>query len=164
MKAQYIEAPNIEQIKHNASLFLGGGITNCSDWQKEVIAALKDKEMTIVNPRRENFDVTDPSASAAQIDWEYDYLRECNQVMFWFSSETVCPITLFELGATLERWHYEQWLLGQSNDPVPPQTIFIGCHPEYKRILDVTHQARRKGFGVIVGLENLIKAVKEHNE
>jgi hypothetical protein len=31
--------------------------------------------------------------------WEHDHLRRSKAIMFWFPSETLCPITLYELGA-----------------------------------------------------------------
>lgn len=157
MKAQVIEAPALTRMRYYKSLFLGGGITNCVDWQKEVIKELSDLEMTLINPRRAHFDLTDPTASAVQIEWEYRFLRGCNQIMFWFSPETLCPITLFELGSALERFDLEM----KENRH---QDLFIGCHPEYKRILDVQHQARLKGVGVFTDLNKLINAIKTFNQ
>lgn len=159
MRAQYIEAPSPLRIRFDKSIFLGGGITNCIDWQKKVVDALADLEVSIINPRRANFDLADATQSEIQIDWEYKYLRAAAQIIFWFSPETVCPITLFELGATLERYHFAEEMRKKNI-----QTIFIGVHPEYKRIFDVKFQARKKGFGVIEGLDNLIQSVREYNE
>jgi nucleoside 2-deoxyribosyltransferase-like protein len=124
MKSQYIEAPNYEKILYKESVFLAGGITNVMDWQSIVCDKLKDEPITIVNPRRKDFDLKDGPATVAQIKWEYKYLRRVNSIIFWFSNETIQPISLFELGGALER----------------EQNIFIGWHPEYSREKDLCWQ------------------------
>lgn len=109
----------------NVSVFLGGGITSCPNWQADMISRLGDVDgLTLVNPRRSSFDVTDPTATPFQIDWEYRHLHKVDAIMFWFPCETLCPITLFELGAAAARG----------------DRIFVGCHPEYARRIDVQHQ------------------------
>jgi hypothetical protein len=122
---QYIECPSEEEPK-NISIFLAGGITNCPDWQSEVVERLKDRNITIFNPRRKNFPINDPSASLAQILWEYKRLRSSTLNLFWFSRGSVNPIALFELGSALER----------------PTHVLIGCDPGYERISDVEIQTR----------------------
>jgi hypothetical protein len=110
------------------SVFLAGGITDCPDWQADVIAALKDEDddLTIANPRRDHFDVRDPSMSVEQIEWEFRWLHRCDVISFWFPKETLCPITLYELGM----WQNSGKL------------ILIGVHPDYKRRVDVEIQTR----------------------
>lgn len=63
-----------------------------------------------------------------QIAWEYWRLRHVSSIAFWFAQETIQPITLFELGAALER----------------DVRIVIGIDPLYERRLDVTMQANLK--------------------
>lgn len=123
---QVIEAPKYETVQHRTTMFLGGGISNCYDWQKEFLSLFKgDEKLTIFNPRRENFDVSNPKESELQIDWEYKYLRQSHVLLFWFPHETLCPITLFELGSALQRHK---------------GAILVGCHPDYKRAFDVKYQ------------------------
>lgn len=143
---QYIEAISWEKPKHDTKLFLAGGITNCSDWQKQVVESLRDIQgITVFNPRRANFDVTNSNASKDQIFWEYHRIREATHIMFWFTPETLCPITLFELGAALERNH----------------NLIIGCHPDYKRKFDVEYQASLKAiFNVQDSLEDTINLLR----
>lgn len=123
-----ITAPSEKQADFEDKLFLAGGITNCPNWQKQVINYLNncECEVTLFNPRRDNFDINDPTATEVQIAWEHRRLREATMIMFWFPQETLCPIVLFELGAHLER----------------DVKIRIGCHPNYKRIQDVRIQSR----------------------
>lgn len=106
-------------------LFLGGGISNCKDWQKEMVARFKDVEkLAILDPRRDNFDTSKPGESVFQIQWEFLHIHSSSAILFWFPYETLCPITLYELGVCAA--------LGYK--------LFVGCHPAYARKLDVEVQ------------------------
>jgi hypothetical protein len=112
------------------TLFLAGGITGCPDWQAEAVETLKSWDITLINPRRSNFDVTDKKMEEEQIRWEYFHLNKADAILFWFPKETVCPITLYELG---------RWIT--SGKP-----IFVGCDPEYTRKRDLEIQLSCLGF------------------
>ena len=129
-----IEAPNETyslQNNRNQKLFIAGGITNCPEWQLELIDMLMPVvDLTIFNPRRKNFPINDPSAAEEQIVWEYNKLKESNLISFWFSAGSLNPITLYELGKH-----------GNSSK----KQIFVGCDKNYERKYDVviqTHLAR----------------------
>lgn len=51
------------ETNNNPSIFLAGGITNCPNWQQEAISYLSKLNLTIYNPRRENFPINDPNVS-----------------------------------------------------------------------------------------------------
>lgn len=104
-------------------IFLAGGITNCPDWQSDIAALMEDIPGVAMNPRREG-EFLD-SDSDIQIEWEYNALREAELIMFWFPKETLCPITLFELGA-----------FSHQSDT----RLIVGTHPEYARRFDVIKQ------------------------
>lgn len=142
----YIEAIHDERAQY-PSVFLAGGITNCSDWRSHIIEGLKDLDITLFNPRRKNFPINDPSASKSQIKWEYKKLREADVVSFWFSEGSINPITLFEYGAALER-------------AVP---VVIGTHPHYERRIDVEIQTflQRPSILVHSTLDLLIEEIKK---
>lgn len=106
------------------SLFLAGGISNCPIWQNEAISILKDTSLTIFNPRREG--VLPPSLEKEQIVWEHNALHEVAAVSFWFPKETLCPITLFELGVHANR----------------NVKLFVGVEPGYLRELNVKTQLK----------------------
>lgn len=127
MKAEYIICPkNLTSTKH-PSIFLAGGITNCPDWQSEVLKTeLGEMPVFLLNPRRKEFDTKNAALSEWQIEWEYRHLWKADVVMFWFCQETVQPITLFELGA-------------QSKGTKP---LFVGAHPNYSRRLDIVEQLK----------------------
>ncbi len=122
-----IEAPNYEQFDDGEiKLFLAGGITGCPDWQKIIIAALSDLDLTILNPRRANFPIHNPDVVLEQITWEYRMLRAADIISFWFPQQTICPIVLYELGA---------WSMTD-------KPICVGAWFDYPRIQDVEIQTR----------------------
>jgi hypothetical protein len=120
-----VEAP-AEHHGSGPSLFLAGGISGCPDWQAEVVASLAELPLVLFNPRRRNFPIDDPSAAAAQIEWERRYLRPASAILFWFPQQTVCPIALYELGA---------WSM-------TAKPIFVGTHRDYPRRMDVVIQTQ----------------------
>lgn len=117
------EAPNDYPRYIAPDIFLGGGITNCPDWQADVIALLEDHDGVMLNPRRSG-EFTEDIADE-QIRWEYHALRSADTVFFWFPKETLCPITLFELGVFSQR---------------PLTRLIVGTHTDYARRLDVVTQ------------------------
>jgi len=153
-----IESPNeIYSAKNinNVKLFLAGGITECEDWQSYVCEELKDiEELTIYNPRRKSsvFNVEE------QISWEYSHLNNADIIFFWFSKETLNPITLYELG---------MWA-NSRNDIA----ILLGVDPEYKRKIDVNIQTQLAKPGTIIydnipdmleKLQDIFKHITEEN-
>lgn len=140
MSMFYFEAPNqiaLCQIKDwDRAVFLGGSITGAANWQNAAKTLLQDK-FHILNPRRENFDVTDPENERTQITWEYKMLEAAGIILFYFSWETMAPITLFELGKCLRAAKYQSW-----------KKIYICVHPEYKRRNDVLIQTELESFEV----------------
>lgn len=121
-------------------VFLAGGISNCPNWQEKISEYLEkhlqglSKDYLIINPRRDNFDVKDASAAEAQIKWEHEMLERSDVILFWFPKDTLCPITLYELGNYTEKNKH----------------LIIGVDPDYKRKEDVIIQTqlRRANFKV----------------
>ena len=151
---RYIEAPE-EAYFDVASIFLAGGITNCPDWQKEMVELLKDLNITIYNPRREHFPIDVAGEALRQIEWEFKFLDIADMILFWFSRGSLNPIVLFEYG---------KWLMNtQSQKRYKP--IFIGIDPEYSRRRDVEIQTMLEN-GILFGricysLESLANQIKE---
>lgn len=131
----------------NLRVFLGGGISNCPNWQQYAIKRLDTcTNLTLFNPRRAAFDVTDPTLSTDQIQWEFEHLKACDVFFFWFPKETVCPITLFELGMAV-----------MTNKPV-----IVGVHPEYVRKIDIVTQTSlyRPDIQVLFNLTECLRHVE----
>ena len=126
---EFLSLENVD----NDKLFLAGGITNVCNWQEDICSGLEDVVgLTIYNPRRDDFYIDDPLLEEEQIIWEFNHLRDCNMLLFWFSNETVQPITLYELG---------KWVNGNPNNK---DKVWIGVDPNYPRANDVyiqTHLA-----------------------
>lgn len=142
---KYIEAPTIYK-GNKKSLFLAGGITNCPDWQADLIKLLKNENIVLFNPRWKNFPMNSKIAKK-QIKWEFDHLHKATAISFWFCKETLCPIVLYELGA----WSKTD------------KTLFIGVHPEYKRKIDVEIQTKliRKDIKIVYDLKSLSNQIKK---
>lgn len=161
---KYIESPRIMPapdvsktwVAEGKSLFLAGGISGCENWQSRIVLYLRDVSIILLNPRRKDFPIDDPKAAQAQIEWEYNHLRRASMILFWFPSETLCPIVLYELGA---------WSMTDKK-------IFVGVHPEYKRRQDVEIQTKlvRPEIQIVYDLGSLSEQVisewkiKEKNE
>jgi hypothetical protein len=107
-------------------IFLAGGITNCSQWQREVADTLAESlPIVVLDPRRDNWDMRNNHVeSVVQIEWESKHLKKSDYIIFWFPATSDCPITLFELGC---------WLGKGAN-------LMIGTDSDYRRRLDVEVQ------------------------
>ena len=131
-------------------VFLAGGITNCTNWQKEVIQTLRNKmkaideaerRLVVFNPRRDYYPVHDPSANQEQIEWEFKYLERCHIFSMYFcSGESDQPICMYELGRHLRRIATER------------NRTFVDCaivtvEDGYKRHTDVLTQGRLASNG-----------------
>lgn len=96
------------------SVFLAGSIEMGAavDWQKQLVDELNvkmllskgaDKDITIYNPRRDNWDaswkqvISNPQFNL-QVNWEMDYLERASLKVFYLDESTKSPITLLELG------------------------------------------------------------------
>ena len=136
---RYVEIPERLRFRRPGDglvVFLAGGITGCPDWQAEARELLDDTDLVVCNPRRPEFDVTDPNAARDQIAWEVEHLRAADLILFWFpaSGAVAQPIALFELGMAL----------GQRRE------LAVGTDPNYCRRYDVTQQCRHAAPGLTV--------------
>jgi hypothetical protein len=115
-----IQAPSNEYIGAGyVGIFLSGGISNCPDWQTELIKKLDgrlDEKYVIVNPRQRNFPSYDRQAKENQAKWELEQMRGCQVVVNWFARETTNPIAMFRLGMEIGRKNAH---------------LFIATHPSF---------------------------------
>lgn len=135
------------------TIFLGGSISNAENWQARLIEMISEYDhrhgsldIIAINPRRENFNTANVEESDRQTEWEYRHLRRADLLVFWFSYETVAPITLFECGAHTH----------SSGKP-----IIVGVHPNYARRRDVEIQLKlvRPDVEIVYCLEALADKV-----
>ena len=147
---QYLEAVNNEKPEFK-TIFLAGGIRGCRDWQKDLVAAIAqaDLDITVFNPRRDEFPADDADSYDKQVTWEYDNLRSADIISFWFDKGTLCPTSLFEYGGALER----------------SQILVVGCDHDYEKKRCIEAQTGlASGIEVNVGFGSFTKAVLEEIE
>jgi len=144
---KYIQCPKRYRRQSNErALFLAGGVTSCPPWQPIVVDLLKETNLTLLNPRREHFDSSNPDLAFEQIKWEFDHIMKAAAIMFWFCAETLCPITLFEYG---------KWI-------AQDKPLFVGCHPDYKRKNDLLIQTSlvRRRQNIHLSLKDLAREIQ----
>ena len=151
IEMKVIEAPNeVYSVvnEQNVKIFLAGGITNCPDWQQEFIRRFPKWGVTLYNPRRAVFDVTNPNEFERQVVWEHLHLEKSDIISFWFSRGSINPIVLFELGKYLRSG----------------KKIFIGIDDEYPRRKDVEVQSKLMGYerDFFCSIKTLVYNIKEY--
>jgi hypothetical protein len=150
-----ITAPEEEYslaVQNSYKIFLAGGITNCPDWQSEIIELIHQKyathelNFTLYNPRRPSFPMDKPEEAERQIVWEYQHLKEANEYIFWFSRGSLNPIVLYEYG---------KWVTS-SNKPV-----IVGVDPDYERKEDVLVQTAlaRPEINIMSSLNEIVEQI-----
>ena len=87
------------------TLFLAGSIEmgRASNWQQEVEASFAHSPITILNPRRDDWDASweqSPTNASfrGQVDWELEAQERADLIAMYFAPTTRAPITLLELG------------------------------------------------------------------
>ena len=134
-----ITAPEPLDIRDDeVAVFLAGGITDCPNWQAEIIRELKatasDTKIVLLNPRRDSFPIGDPDAAEEQITWEFKALEHMDIFSMYFCSGTSDqPICMYELGRNICRMQMRfpfDWI----------DHIVISTESEYKRFRDVVIQ------------------------
>jgi hypothetical protein len=100
-----VKAPNPFIIDGQSSVFLAGSIEmdKAEKWQDKVTEALKDMNVLVLNPRRDNWDASleqnkDNVQFREQVEWELNALEECDVIVMYFDPNTKSPISLLELG------------------------------------------------------------------
>ncbi len=130
------------------SVFLAGSIEMgvAADWQADVVSALRDKDILILNPRRDNWDaswdqkITNPKFRE-QVQWELQGLEAVDQVLVYFDPQTKSPITLLELGI----------LAGKS-----PKKLIVCCPEGYWRKGNVDIVCANNNITLVDGLAKAI--------
>jgi len=105
-KAIEVQAPNeVVLDTEYVNVFLAGSIEMgvAEKWQEKVIAALSDKPIRFLNPRREDWDSSwkqdiHNDNFVEQVIWELSSLELAQIVIMYFDPNTKSPISLLELG------------------------------------------------------------------
>ena len=87
------------------SVFLAGSIEmgKAENWQCRVAQNFNDARWTVLNPRRDDWDVSweqsiENDQFREQVQWEMSALDRADHILMNFCSDTMSPITLLELG------------------------------------------------------------------
>lgn len=99
------QATYMPTSKYSPAIFLAGSIEmgKAEDWQSQVQTELSDIDVTIFNPRRDDWDSswiqreTNPEFNH-QVNWELDHLERSDIIFMYFAPDTMSPISLLELG------------------------------------------------------------------
>jgi len=102
-----LKAPDkgIYHMATTVSLFLAGSIDQgkAENWQERITRDLSDLNITIFNPRRNDWDstliqdITNP-VFKEQVNWELDAMIRADIILMYFDKDGPAPITLLELG------------------------------------------------------------------
>lgn len=103
--ATEVKAPGAYDANVKYSIFLAGAIDQGTaiDWQKKVADALRNYDILILNPRRDDWDSSweqsiDNPEFKRQVTWELDAQDAADMVIFVFTKESKAPITFLEFG------------------------------------------------------------------
>jgi len=103
--AQIIHSPQALNDTQYHTVFLAGTIEDgrSIDWQTALVDELADIEITILNPRRAEWDASwvqsiDQPNFRAQVEWELTALERADIVFLYFAAGSHSPISLLELG------------------------------------------------------------------
>lgn len=106
-KMQIIKPNSKNQSSDNyPSVFLAGSIEMgaAENWQSLVEKKLSEYDVTIFNPRRDDWDASwtqdqsNPQFNY-QVNWEMNHLDRSDIIFMYFSPDTKSPISLLELGS-----------------------------------------------------------------
>ena len=91
--------------KPQKSIFLAGSIEQdkAINWQNYIIENLKISNITILNPRRDNWDsnwkqIKQNKIFHEQVSWELEALELSDLIIMYFDPTTKSPISLLEFG------------------------------------------------------------------
>lgn len=144
-------SPN-QSPQHSITLFLAGSIENgiATNWQQMVENRLLDSNITIFNPRRDNWDSTwvqrkSNSEFYYQVNWELNRLEEASAIIMYFDPETKSPITLLELGIHTK----------------DNEKLFVCCPDEFYRKGNVEIVCERFNIPLFTDIESTLSAIDE---
>lgn len=100
-----IKAPEGFGFFEGYKVFLAGSIEmgKAEDWQTRLTNMLRDQDITILNPRRDDWDDTweqkiEHPLFREQVEWELKAMEVADKIALYFSPGTFAPITLLEFG------------------------------------------------------------------
>ena len=151
----HIKAPNdySAHIEGRKSIFLAGSIEmgKADRWQDRVATELSDKDVLILNPRRNNWNSNweqsiDNPKFKEQVEWELQALEDADIILMYLQSDTMSPISLLEFG-----------LYAKSN----PQKLIVCCPDGFWRKGNIDITATKYGIKIVDTKEDMITLTKK---
>lgn len=128
---------------------------SATDWQKELekfltSIASDENKITVYNPRRDDWDSSwtqsiDNDQFYNQVSWELDHIEKSDIVVVYFEEDSKSPITLLELGKTLE---------------IGSIKVVVYCPEKFYRKGNVDIACYRKNVPVFETIDDLKKELK----
>jgi hypothetical protein len=148
-----ITAPEPLTDAKGKTVFLAGSIDmgKAQDWQSLVTEALLDDNVTILNPRRKDWDstwkqdISNPEFNE-QVTWELDALDLADLIVIYFDPKGQAPITLMELGL---------------HAPVKPEKMIVCCPEGFWRRGNVQIVCERFDIEMVDDLDALIDRARK---
>lgn len=107
-----LKPPYLRAEYNVPSVFLAGSIEmgKATDWQSKVQDALRDFDVDIFNPRRDDWDSSwaqtiDNPQFNEQVTWELNHLDKARVIFMYLEAGTISPISLLELGLYAAQSH-----------------------------------------------------------
>ena len=101
----FLPPTSIHNLNKKYTIFLAGSIDmgTATHWQNSIIEKLHTFDITILNPRREQWDssiahISEHPEFKAQVEWELTGLENADLIVMYFDKDSKSPISLFELG------------------------------------------------------------------
>jgi hypothetical protein len=147
-----IKSPNKIPISSTDKiLFLAGSIEmgKAHDWQEEIEEELKDLNIVVLNPRRDDWDSSwvqsiENDKFNEQVNWELDAQDRADYIAMYFDPLTKSPISIFELG-----------LYAASGK------LIVCCPPHFWRKGNIDIVCKRYNIPLFSNKAEFIKAIKE---
>ena len=99
------KAPQKYPSDSKFTIFLGGSIEQgkAELWQDTLTEKLKDFDIRILNPRRDDYDAgqkqsIDNPYFKEQVTWELDGLDRADLIVMYLQPDTLSPISMMEIG------------------------------------------------------------------
>lgn len=139
-----------QERAHVLSVFLAGSIEmgKAEDWQAVLQKELEKFEVTVFNPRRDDWDSSWEQKESNdqfnyQVNWELNKLNEASIIFMYLAPGTQSPISLLELGAFAK-----------------DQKMIVCCPQGFWRKGNVDIFCNRNNIPVYSTLEDAIGALK----
>ena len=141
-----IKAPNKFDTEDRL-IFLAGSIEmgTAEKWQDKIASALKKYDITLLNPRRDDWDSSwkqdiSNNKFREQVEWELKAQEQSDLILMYFDPNTKSPITLLELGLFSE------------------QPLIVCCPEGFWRKGNVDIVCKRYDIKTVKNLDELIKS------